>query len=254
MIVGQVGGGLGTSSAELRGELRTTPPHRRMSPGSSPTPARGNAAGAGAARALIRHGGAGDAETHSANAHPVDLGGRRLRPGTYLLESGTHPSIQVPMGLYGILVVTAAPAACVPVPPATSCTGAPTPGTAYPAMGTNPAVTYKAEVPLEFSEIDPVQNKEVDTAVRTAGFSENATMGPYLGGAVSHIVVTNAGSGYTTAPIVTITGGGATTNATAVASIDTDPTSPTYGQVTAINVTNGGAGYTSIPNVVISGG
>src|ERR1035438_6738593 len=32
-----------------------------------------------------------------------------LRPGTYLLESGTHPSIQVPMGLYGILVVTTAP-------------------------------------------------------------------------------------------------------------------------------------------------
>ena len=34
-----------------------------------------------------------------------------LKPGTYLLESGTHPSIQVPMGLYGILVVTAAPTA-----------------------------------------------------------------------------------------------------------------------------------------------
>ena len=31
----------------------------------------------------------------------------QLKPGTYLLESGTHPSIQVPMGLYGILVVTA---------------------------------------------------------------------------------------------------------------------------------------------------
>src|SRR6266576_1642302 len=29
-----------------------------------------------------------------------------LRPGTYLLESGTHPSIQGPMGLYGIGVVT----------------------------------------------------------------------------------------------------------------------------------------------------
>src|SRR5207253_7835470 len=60
-----------------------------------------------------------------------------LRPGTYLLESGTHPSIQVPMGLYGILVVTAAPAGT-------------TAGTAYPAVGTAPAVTYNAEVPLEF--------------------------------------------------------------------------------------------------------
>src|SRR5882672_12646333 len=32
-----------------------------------------------------------------------------LRPGTYLIESGTHPSIQGPMGLYGILIVTNAP-------------------------------------------------------------------------------------------------------------------------------------------------
>ena len=30
-------------------------------------------------------------------------------PGTYLIESGTHPSIQGPMGLFGILVVTTAP-------------------------------------------------------------------------------------------------------------------------------------------------
>jgi FtsP/CotA-like multicopper oxidase with cupredoxin domain len=33
------------------------------------------------------------------------------RPGTYLIESGTHPSIQGTMGLYGILVVTSAPTA-----------------------------------------------------------------------------------------------------------------------------------------------
>ncbi len=88
-----------------------------------------------------------------------------LKPGTYLLESGTHPSIQVPMGLIGMLVVTTAPASTVA-------------GTAYPAVAATaktaalPAVSYNAEVPLEFSEIDPVQNKEVDQAVRTAGFSE----------------------------------------------------------------------------------
>ena len=58
-----------------------------------------------------------------------------LKPGTYLIESGTHPSIQGPMGLYGILVVTTAPAGT-------------TAGTAYPAVGTTPAVTYNAEVPL----------------------------------------------------------------------------------------------------------
>jgi hypothetical protein len=75
------------------------------------------------------------------------------KPGTYLIESGTHPSIQGPMGLYGILVVTAAPSGT-------------TAGTAYPA------VTYNAEVPLLFSEIDKTQNTAVDTAVNTAGFSE----------------------------------------------------------------------------------
>ena len=92
-----------------------------------------------------------------------------LKPGTYLLESGTHPSIQVPMGLIGMLVVTTAPAGT-------------TAGTAYGAVAAHPttpaeqaanaAVTYNAEVPLEFSEIDPVQNRAVDVAVRTAGFSE----------------------------------------------------------------------------------
>ena len=82
-----------------------------------------------------------------------------LKPGTYLIESGTHPSIQVPMGLIGMLVVTTAPSGS-------------TAGTAYPVAGTSPSVRYNGEVPLEFSEIDPVQNREVDRDVRTAGFSE----------------------------------------------------------------------------------
>ena len=73
------------------------------------------------------------------------------------------------MGLYGILVVTAAPAGT-------------TAGTAYPAVGTALAVTYNAEVPLEFSEIDPVQNASVNAAVRTAGFSETAVWSGQPGG------------------------------------------------------------------------
>ena len=81
------------------------------------------------------------------------------RAGTYLLESGTHPSIQGPMGLYGMVVVTTAPAGA-------------TAGTAYPAAGSIPAVTYNADVAMLFSEIDPVQNNTVGTAVNAAGFSE----------------------------------------------------------------------------------
>ncbi len=57
------------------------------------------------------------------------------------------------MGLYGIVIVTAEP----------SSTG---PGTAYPG------VSYDAEVPLLLSEIDPMQNAAVQTAVTTPGFSE----------------------------------------------------------------------------------
>src|SRR5947209_4936812 len=75
--------------------------------------------------------------------------------GTYLLESGTHPSIQATMGLVGMVVVTAAP-------------DSGNAGTAYPG------VSYNYEAPLLFSEIDPVQNTAVDHAVRTAGFSESA--------------------------------------------------------------------------------
>jgi hypothetical protein len=70
------------------------------------------------------------------------------------------------MGLYGILVVTAAP---------TGGTSA-TPGTAYLN------VSYNAEVQLLFSEIDPVQNKAVNAAVNTAGFSETAVWSGQPGG------------------------------------------------------------------------
>ena len=52
------------------------------------------------------------------------------------------------MGLYGIVVVTTAPVGA-------------TAGTAYPAVGASPAVSYYAEIPMLFSEIDPVQNNAV---------------------------------------------------------------------------------------------
>src|SRR5207249_4486734 len=84
-----------------------------------------------------------------------------LKPGTYLIESGTHPSIQGAMGLYGVLVVTTAPTTLAPL------------GTAYWAAGVAVARSqYNSELPLVLSEIDAVQNRAVDAAVKTAGFSE----------------------------------------------------------------------------------
>ena len=71
-----------------------------------------------------------------------------LRAGTYLYQSGTHPSIQVPMGLYGALVVHPADN--------TYCSN----NNAY----NNANSCYNADTVLLFSEIDPVQNALVDAA------------------------------------------------------------------------------------------
>jgi hypothetical protein len=69
---------------------------------------------------------------------------------------------------------------------------------------------------------------------------------------VGSITVTNPGSGYTVAPIVHFSGGGSGSGATATANIITAATI-TY-PVAYINVTNQGNGYTSTPPVTISGG
>jgi hypothetical protein len=146
-IVGQLGGGLGTGSTST-----PSPAHPAQTltwPASSDTlddgantpPPQGN---------RVR-----SFSTEVAAGATTALTWTAPNPGTYLLESGTHPSIQGPMGLYGMVVVTG---------PASS-TGV-TPVTAYPG------VTYNADVRLLFSEIDPVQNTSVNTAVNTSGFSE----------------------------------------------------------------------------------
>jgi hypothetical protein len=88
----------------------------------------------------------------------ADAAGKALtwanpRPGTYLIHSGTQPSIQHPMGLYGVLVVTEADTTTTPP--------------AHQAYGT----TFDQDVTLLLSEIDPAQNRSVDAAVRTAEFS-----------------------------------------------------------------------------------
>jgi hypothetical protein len=149
VIVGQLGGGLGTP-----GGFTTSPDHTNAQqvtwPIASPGPANSPPPQGPRVQSF---------STQVATGLTTALTWTAPRPGTYLIESGTHPSIQGPMGLYGILVVTTAPAA------ATGTTAAAA-GIAYPG------VTYDADVSLLFSEIDPVQNSAVNTAVNTAGFSE----------------------------------------------------------------------------------
>ena len=69
------------------------------------------------------------------------------------------------------------------------------------------------------------------------------------GGVVNNITVTGSGAGYTSAPTVTLTGGGSGAKfvpATAIAVLNSN------GLVTAIQITSPGAGYTTAPVVTIS--
>jgi len=86
--------------------------------------------------------------------------GTGLKEGTYLYQSGTHPSVQVQMGLYGPLIV-------YPDSSLNHTFGAP--GTAYAAPATpggnaaRPAVSYNTEAILLFSEIDPALHDAIAT-------------------------------------------------------------------------------------------
>jgi hypothetical protein len=60
------------------------------------------------------------------------------KPGTFLYESGSDPSVQVGMGIHGALIVRPA-----------------NPVQAYPPTATNPNTTFDNEVVLLYSAIDP---------------------------------------------------------------------------------------------------
>ncbi len=81
-----------------------------------------------------------------------------LKPGTYLYETGTHPSIQAPMGLYGVVVVTTAPVLNA---------GTLTPGQSYPnssaPANSTSNVPYDMDTVLLLSELDIAQNAAVDS-------------------------------------------------------------------------------------------
>ncbi|MBI5632250.1 MAG: hypothetical protein HZA15_02080 [Nitrospirae bacterium] len=76
-----------------------------------------------------------------------------IKPGTYLYESGTHPAVQVQMGLYGAVTRDAAA------------------GQAY-----GPTTAYNTEAVLLFSEIDPVLHDAVATNNYGPGKAVTSTM------------------------------------------------------------------------------
>lgn len=89
--------------------------------------------------------------------------------------------------------------------------------------------------PLDGSTYTYTSAVGASTALATANLSS---------GVVAGFTVSNPGSGYTSAPTVTLIGGDGT-GATAVATIS-------GGSVTGLTVTNGGSGYTVAPAVVVA--
>ncbi len=78
-------------------------------------------------------------ETDPNNAAPVDYTWTNMRPGSYIYQSGTHPAVQVQMGLYGGVVKD------------------------YAANQVYQNILYEDSVPLFFSEIDPALHTAVDS-------------------------------------------------------------------------------------------
>ena len=67
--------------------------------------------------------------------------------------------------------------------------------------------------------------------------------------AIASITLNSGGYGYSSTPNISFTGGNATNDAVATATLDTE-----LGQVSAIEVSQGGEGYDAVPTVVVSGG
>ncbi|MCU1282125.1 MAG: multicopper oxidase type 3, partial [bacterium] len=151
VILGQIGGGVG-SPAKMTGPAHT---------GQTATTFPGNAPAGGPTFVPPKQGQrVRSFGTEVAAKSVATLSWPSLKPGTYIYETGTLPSLQVPMGLYGVLIVTDSPTDS-------------TPGTAYPAAGPNsPAVSYDAEATLLFSELDVVQNSAVDAAAQAGRTSD----------------------------------------------------------------------------------
>ena len=192
VIIGQAGGGLGAPVREAGprtdgahgGQTSTT--WIQVLPGSFTPPTQGERA-----RTFTSVEVAGVATFGGAVATPGVYTWTNLNPGTYLIRTGTYPSIQGPMGLYGVLVVTKAPV-----------TG--TPGLAYPVPlpTSTTGVTYDADVVALESEIDARQNRMVaalfpatgvaGTSTANAGFSETMKWTSKCGAAVNSLLTPTA--------------------------------------------------------------
>jgi len=142
-------------------------------------------------------------------------------------------------------------AACVPSP-TVFCQPPEMPGAPNPSWGAEAFLDTMLVNGTAYPTL-PVQAKPYRFRILNASHDRFLNLQLYKStGIVGSINLILGGSGYTTPPTVTITGGGGT-GAAATATVDLTPGSPTFRQVTAVTLTTVGSGYTSAPNVVISG-
>ena len=82
-----------------------------------------------------------------------------VKEGTYLYQSGTHPAVQVQMGLYGPLIVYpgTGPGTVSAVPATVNTTNL------QPINPGRPAIPYNTEAVLLYSEIDPALHDAIAT-------------------------------------------------------------------------------------------
>jgi hyaluronate lyase len=167
---------------------------------------------------------------------------------TYQISASGNPTSYGATGLPAGLVLNAATG---------EITGTPTVGGTYSVTvsATNAGGTRSATLTLNFTDeydalrlkwrntlIADVTSSKTTSSINTRASDYQTTM-LY---AITAIKVVNGGSGYTSAPVVEITGGGGS-GATATAVVS-------GGRVSAITAVNGGSGYTTAPTVTITGG
>jgi len=127
--------------------------------------------------------------------------------------------------------------------------------------GNNPIIlTTSGSGQNTLNKLIPATAQTGKTSQITApGFSlptatgSGATINAVVSGPVISLTISNVGSGYTSAPSVTITGGGGY-GATAHAIVGTVSGTSQYQTVIAVVLDQPGQGYTSNPTVVFSGG
>lgn len=117
--------------------------------------------------------------------------------------------------------------------------GLTTPGTGSIGLNADP----QAAAHLKLFEL----SKSKKTIKFAVGWSDG-TSAPTVatGNGLASVAITNGGADYTTAPTVTLTGGGGT-GATATATVS-------GGVVTGVAINNPGTGYTAAPTVAFTGG